>query len=134
MAAIIAAVSGFRRNARASSIAGGSTPTRSRERKKAIVAKFQDDQKTGSCVICASCLREIPLAAFQHRLNEFSVPCPSCGRRNVYGPADAHESREVAKTVKTFGTVRSAPDRKIENTPSTPPGSWLNECRSWLLR
>jgi predicted RNA-binding Zn-ribbon protein involved in translation (DUF1610 family) len=134
MATIIAVVSGLRRNARASSISGASTRLDLGSEKKAIVVKAQDDQETGSCVSCASCLREIPLAAFQHRLDEFSVPCPSCGRRNLYRPADAHEPRESAKAAKTFGTARFATDKTIEQTPSTQPASWLNECRSWLLR
>lgn len=105
-------------------------------RKKAIVATIQTYPKSDTCVSCATCSWEIPLANSPHRQKEFSVACSNCGRRHLYGPADAHDSR-VAGEGKTSRMLGFSTKPKIEKKfdESEPaPRSWLNECTSWLLQ
>ena len=106
-------------------------------RKKAIVTTIRTYPKSDTYVSCAICSWEVPLAGSSRRAKEFSVACPNCGRRHLYGSADAHDSR-VAGGGKTsrmleFSTKPKIAEKKLEeNEPA--PRSWLKECTSWLLQ
>ena len=105
-------------------------------RKKAIVATTRTYPKSDTYVSCAICSWEVPLAGSSRRAKEFSVACPNCGRRHLYGSADAHDSR-VAGGRKTARMLDFSTKPKIEKTldeNEPAPRSWLNECRSWLMQ
>jgi hypothetical protein len=99
------------------------------ERRKAIVATARNESRTETCVSCPTCFCEIPLVGTRLPA-EFSVPCPKCGRRNVYHSADAHDSKGDAEAAKTSARTLFATERK----KTVPPKSWLNECATWLLQ
>ena len=83
--------------------------------------------QTDTCVRCPTCSWEIPLRGALRLPQEYSVPCPNCGRRNIYQSAEAHVPRLDAEGTKTSGRIIQFGTKK-----AMQPKSWLNEWASWL--
>ena len=99
----------------------------------------RNDVKVDACVTCRTCACEIALAT--PRLPaEFSVSCPDCRRRGVYGSAEVHERREEAAAIRTPGKAgfskrkRTETEMSPEMDTSIRAGSWLGDCATWLMQ
>jgi uncharacterized Zn finger protein (UPF0148 family) len=98
------------------------------------VATIRNEPKIGAFVSCPACSCEIPLEGAPRLPAEFSVPCPSCGRRTVYQSADAHDSKKAAEATNTFGRARFPAKKKTNKQAPTAPKSWLNDAATWLMQ
>jgi predicted RNA-binding Zn-ribbon protein involved in translation (DUF1610 family) len=99
------------------------------------VATIRNESKISSFVSCPACAGEIPLEGSPRLPAEFSVPCPSCGRRTIFQSADAHDSKKSEEAANTFGRPRfPAKKKKAKAQAPTARKSWLSECATWLLQ
>ena len=89
------------------------------------MAIFQRDSRNRSCVSCPTCSYEIPVASAPPLRGEFSVPCPNCGQRKMYRPAEVRDPRQDAQAIVVSRTIPFATGRKMPPRPQ----SWLN---AWL--
>ena len=98
------------------------------------MATIRNEPKISSFVSCPACSGEIPLEGGSRLPAEFSVPCPSCGRRTIYQSADAHDSKKSEEATNTFGRTRFPAKKKTKKQAPIPPKSWLKECATWLMQ
>jgi len=70
------------------------------------VAVFRKIIKDSTWVSCPGCSCEIPVQNAARLPREFSVPCPNCGERKVYGPADVQERKAEVETADAFKPVQ----------------------------
>jgi hypothetical protein len=92
------------------------------------VAIYRKIIKTDTCVSCPTCSREIPVLGTSRLPREFSVLCPSCGRRKAYQLDEVHDRTQDAETTQAAGLIQFGKKNWIQ------PKSGLNEWASWLLQ
>ena len=93
------------------------------------MAAFQKSVGVETWVSCPTCSREILVTSKTRLPEEFSVPCPNCGRRNVYQPLERHGPKPHAEATEISGKISFSAGKK----ETTRRKSWLSELTSLLV-